>query len=35
MRIQFNFDQKYHNRGVCAKMVLKNLGAEKIHEIAV
>lgn len=29
MWIQFNFDQKYHNRGVCAKMVLENLGAEK------
>jgi hypothetical protein len=27
--IQFNFYQKYHNRGVCAKMVLENLGAEK------
>jgi orotate phosphoribosyltransferase-like protein len=29
MWIQFNFYQKYHNRGVCAKMVLENLGAEK------
>jgi len=29
MWIQFHFDQKYHNRGVCAKMVLENLGSEK------
>jgi hypothetical protein len=29
MWIQFNFDQKYHNGGVCAKMVLENLSAEK------
>lgn len=29
MWIQFHFDQKYHNRGVCAKMVLENLGAGK------
>jgi len=29
MWIQFNFDQKYHNRGFSAKMILENLSAEK------
>jgi hypothetical protein len=29
MWIQFNFDQKYHNRRFSAKMVLENLRAKK------